>query len=375
MKISTLAISAVALIAAGSAFAADLPAKKAAPAAAPAATGCPAFGAGYFAIPGGDTCIKFSGFMRGFYNQGYDAAATAPVAFGSYFRLITEVKSNTDMGTLYGYARLNNGAVGRAFVDIAGVRAGLAQSNFSFYGLDFEERYNHDAYIQQNVLSYTASLGGSNSLTIGVEDQTGTANVSSTNAVAHTPDLVGNIRIANGPVTFHLSGASHQLSAYSANTSAAMGYASMAGVKYSQGDTTAFLTGTYAYGALGFLTNPAIGSKSNAGLGNATIAGATAVYDADKALAYINTGYVVGVAVKQNMDKMGSYAFGQANYLGVNDNANNVTYQVQSAEVGYSWTPVKNLQVIPSIALATVGGTSNYNGSASVARLNITRSF
>ena len=214
MKISTLAISAVALIAASSSFAADLPAKKAAPAAA-AATGCPAFGAGYFAIPGSDTCLAFSGYMYASYSSLYDTPSTAPYSFASRFRLITTVKSNTELGTLSGTARVNTGTVARAYVEIAGITAGLAQSRFSFYALDFEERFNQDAYMQNNIVAYTTSLGGSNSLTVSAEDQTASANVSSTNAVAHTPDLVANVKIANGPVTFQVSGASHQLSAYS----------------------------------------------------------------------------------------------------------------------------------------------------------------
>ena len=62
MKITSLLLSSAAVLVAGSAFAADLPAKKAAPAAAVVA--CPAFGAGFFQLPGSDTCIQLSGFVR-----------------------------------------------------------------------------------------------------------------------------------------------------------------------------------------------------------------------------------------------------------------------------------------------------------------------
>ena len=62
MKITSLLLSSAAVLVAGSAFAADLPAKKAAPAAAVVA--CPAFGAGFFQLPGSDTCIQFSGYVR-----------------------------------------------------------------------------------------------------------------------------------------------------------------------------------------------------------------------------------------------------------------------------------------------------------------------
>jgi len=45
MKLSTLLLSSAALVVAGSSYAADLPAKKGAP--AKAATGCPAFGVAF----------------------------------------------------------------------------------------------------------------------------------------------------------------------------------------------------------------------------------------------------------------------------------------------------------------------------------------
>jgi len=125
MKLSTLLLSSAALVVAGSAYAADLPAKKGAPA-AKAATGCPAFGAGFFQIPGGDTCIQLSGYMRAQITADTSGNDMTPSA-----RLNVDVRSNTELGAVRGFTRFNaaptsttTASSDRAYVSFAGFTAG-----------------------------------------------------------------------------------------------------------------------------------------------------------------------------------------------------------------------------------------------------------
>jgi len=126
MKLSTLLLSSAALVVAGSSYAADLPAKKGAPA-AKAATGCPAFGAGYFQIPGSDTCLKFGGYMRNTSSFDGSALTNTPAA-----RVEFTAMSNSEIGAVKGYARTNfatdSASADRMYVSVGGFTAG-AQGN------------------------------------------------------------------------------------------------------------------------------------------------------------------------------------------------------------------------------------------------------
>ena len=62
---SALLASATTIIAVASAQAADLPSKKAAPVSYVKV--CDAYGAGFFYIPGTDTCVKLGGYVRAEY--------------------------------------------------------------------------------------------------------------------------------------------------------------------------------------------------------------------------------------------------------------------------------------------------------------------
>ena len=76
MKVSFLPLAAAGLIATGSAQAADLPTRKAAP--VEYVRICAAYGPGFFYIPGTDTCIKIGGRARFEYaiGQQYGRGAT-----------------------------------------------------------------------------------------------------------------------------------------------------------------------------------------------------------------------------------------------------------------------------------------------------------
>ncbi|MDX7952459.1 porin [Lichenihabitans sp. Uapishka_5] len=216
---SLLLSSAVGLTAVASAQAADLPFRKAAP--VEYVRVCDFTGAGYFYIPGTDTCLKVGGYVRTEYTYISPSTAYFPqlgsagpggaiVAGGTripgrlrdasgFFargRLEADARTQTAYGTLRTFVRFEltrtggnysgsassqqsfanqNGSganVDKAFIQFAGFTVGRAQSFFDFYAdnYNFEGIANSDQSTQ--MFAYTATLGGGFSVTGSVEDPT-----------------------------------------------------------------------------------------------------------------------------------------------------------------------------------------------------------
>ncbi|WP_264049316.1 porin [Methylobacterium flocculans] len=210
---SSLLASAAGFAAVAGAQAADLPVKKAAP--IEYVRVCSAYGAGFFYIPGTETCIRLSGRAR--LDVGYQPtdARTSQNSQGDttgyigLARINVDARTQTDYGTLRAFVRLQfasrTGAVGglrsgtqerignafgatgqdqsgrvqqfvntdKAFIQFAGLTAGRASSFFDFYAHDFEfagATLNSDLQ-STNLLAYTSKLGGTGfSATISLED-------------------------------------------------------------------------------------------------------------------------------------------------------------------------------------------------------------
>ncbi len=252
MKLSTLLLSSAALLVAGAASAADLPAKKAAPAAAP--TGCSAFGAGFFQIPGGDTCIKFAGYMNyeGSYSGDNDAVTAAKYSQAGNFRLILDARSNTDMGVVRGFARMNatssSAKINRAYAQIGGLTAGKDGSMADIAGT--------------NAWQYGANLGGGTgegikyafaagpvTITAGLENaanNNGTYTADKVTNLADRPDVLLSVAGGAGMFSFVVVGASHEAVDATAAGATTQGYAVVgrAGVKLDGGFGAAIFGGT-----------------------------------------------------------------------------------------------------------------------------------
>jgi hypothetical protein len=228
MKIlgSFLLGSAACLTVVGVASAADLPTRKSSP--AEYLRVCNTFGAGYFVLPGSDTCLKIGGTLReevifrggaptGALNQfGYNAAGAAfprdLTNFRSRYYFVMDARSQTEYGELKGYFRdrftdeesppgpfgggkitvagLPAGAKGSAgffqgypgstqsqyleaaYVQWAGITAGRAQSFFDFYIQGYELSSNTVSVSNQpiNLFAYTAKFGNGFSATVSAED-------------------------------------------------------------------------------------------------------------------------------------------------------------------------------------------------------------
>ena len=365
MKISTLLLSSAAVLVAGAAYAADLPAKKAAPA---AVTGCTAFGAGFFAIPGGDNCIKFSGRVTAD-TKAADAKGSrtsSTIGFGAGFRLNVDARSNTDAGALRSYGRLDSGSLSYAYLTLGGLTAGLADSSFDAY--DGAWNWNADGFDNGNVnkqLSYTAALGGASSLTFGIEDPTNQNNSSVVTHVYNTkdtatetvqgaaqyPDMVGNFKTSAGAASIQVSGALHNNHGLTAGDKT--GFAMQAYGKFSVAAGTEFhAQASYADAATAYL-----------GYTNAM---------ADYANAQVTQtakGYALLGAVNQAVGA-GSVSLSGRYAVITPAAASPVDTKITQVELSYDYTGVKGFQVVPMVYLKNVDdGTTATQSTSGLLRI------
>lgn len=208
---------------------------------------CDTYGAGFFYIPGGETCLKISGMVRA------DALVMEQLdkkkggnkdnllAFRARGQVNFDARTATEYGLLRSFIRLQAdrrsgpqatgaGIIDKAYIQFAGLTAGYLDSMFDFKPYpSYSGQYVSD--ISTLVFAYTAQFGNGFSATIAAEDRTyrdasrnlngisqvpgGTLNHAperfSTNAGQHAPDIVGNLRVEQGWGEAKLSGAGHQI--------------------------------------------------------------------------------------------------------------------------------------------------------------------
>jgi hypothetical protein len=220
---------------------------------------CSLYGAGFYYIPGTDTCIKIGGFLRAEVN------VNANGSFAQYNRInfddrvanryvtrtrgavTLDARSQTEYGTLRSYMvlamQIDNGtpnapggtgvgsaAVGGSdvrtfsnafFIQFAGFTAG---STTSFFDFDTQAYSNQTNVLGSSLagagtplVAYTAQLGNGLSATIEAEDEGGRrAYILNTTAPAATsfggkriPDFVANLRLDQAWGSAQLMGAVH----------------------------------------------------------------------------------------------------------------------------------------------------------------------
>ena len=264
MKISSLLLSSAAILVVGSAFAADLPAKKAAPAAMAAATGCPAFGAGYFAIPGSETCIKIGGYIRS--DNKYTAniaRGTAPYTLTYKYILGFDTKSNSEVGTINGRVGILDSAgtiaTESAYAEMGGLRAGYAPSY-----VDFDRVYNNIGLAYQptavGLVGYTMPRGSTNVSIAAETSQDDNLNAASGNA-ASRPDLIAAVSSKMSDVVTIKAGlVSHEVVGSSSGT--AQGFAALGRTDITAGPVKLILNAAYGNGANGYVDGNAAAYKA-----------------------------------------------------------------------------------------------------------------
>jgi hypothetical protein len=271
---SLLLGSAAGLVAMSGAQAADLPVKAKA---IEYVKVCSLYGAGFWYIPGTDTCIYIGGSIRidtalnaGIYdNPFWQGGAGGSQAYGKSwyttrdrFNLTEDTRTATEYGVLRTYANVqmdwtngNSGIAGGApvevdyaFLQFAGFTIGKAVSEFDPQWALAKPTITSGQFAGSNdatgipQLAYTATFGNGVSGTISLEDgqpyrtaglvDTSTAALNflaqstptpgnyglgnfTGNAVAgdHVPDVVGNLRLDQGWGNLHLGVAAHEVHA------------------------------------------------------------------------------------------------------------------------------------------------------------------
>ncbi len=218
MNIKSLLIgSAAALVAVSGARAAD--AVVAEPEAVEYVKVCDAYGAGYFYIPGTETCLKIGGYVRydmGFgKNNGFDRDGAGPLRGDSWkkqarlsFRISTA--SETELGTLRTYAetRFNFSTTGLtdegsstnslnfAYIELGGLRIGKDESAYTTFAGYAGSVIKDDQAVKYGpfdttLISYTFTGGNGFSAIVSVEDD----NSSTANYV---PDVVVGAKYVAG---------------------------------------------------------------------------------------------------------------------------------------------------------------------------------
>ena len=221
--------------------AADLPSKKAAPASYVKI--CDAYGAGFFYIPGTDTCIRVGGYVRAEYQYtpghnvyAYSGTATSAVlatpvqvsgaqdtsGMEMRGRIDVDARTATPWGTARTFVRIrlanvsgirsavtNNNAVftngsgattsptlESALIQWAGFAFGVAPENYAFMPSQFYHSNPWTGFPNgMKQLAYTATFGGGLSATVAIEDKTEYSYQTKYNSTpANGYNLTANIR-------------------------------------------------------------------------------------------------------------------------------------------------------------------------------------
>jgi len=264
---SLLLGSAAGVVAIAGAQAADLPVK-----AKPVeyVKVCSLYGAGFWYVPGTNTCIKVGSYVRfqmeweasgGFiYRNGANANFTRTDSPGLEHRvrgvISVDTRTQTDYGTLRGYVRVgaeqttpatpDEGVfMDRAFIQFGGLTVGRADSFFDFFSL---ARYNYiNNFLSSNmgatgqmVLGYTFQFGNGLSASLAIEDGGASAagaggnnsrargkstidlntagnflsvsagSTTTDNGAYAMPDIVANVRVDQAWGSAQIMGALHQ---------------------------------------------------------------------------------------------------------------------------------------------------------------------
>ncbi|MDR6431439.1 porin [Brucella pseudogrignonensis] len=194
---------------------------------------CDAYGAGYFYIPGTETCLRIHGYVRAdikggddVYYRGAGLSRNADGAltyaakngkdrdtydFLTRFTLRTSTASETELGTLKTYTETrfnykNGGDSGTslnfAYIQLGGLRVGLDESAFLTFTGYLGDVINDDVIsaggYRTNAISYTFTGGNGFSAIIALE-QGNNDDVDFDGVITdYTPHIVGGLKYAQG---------------------------------------------------------------------------------------------------------------------------------------------------------------------------------
>ncbi|MCS0493614.1 porin [Ancylobacter sp. GSK1Z-4-2] len=362
----------------GTAAAADLPVKAKA---AEYVKICSTYGAGFYYIPGSDTCLKIGGFVQtDYYYQDFSYLPKDEYQ-DSYFlargALRVDARTQTEYGTLRSYFeyRLTYGGGGsnfsestnsnldKGYIQFAGFTFGKVQSFFDYYadnnvwGVDSIEITSDENSI---VAAYTADFGNGFTATISIEDDSSRADGVDYDIYGDTetdiPALIGNINYEGEWGGFQISGMVRQLDSdyYGWSSGDDVGWAVLGGVKFNlptfgEGDTL-YIEGTYADGA-----------SEYTGI-NGSYAPISAVYD----LYYnpVTDSYesskswtIAGELTHFFSPNVYGVVFGNYGEADIPTNTTTSSFDLFNVGASLNWSPVKGLLFVAQYTY----GEANYN--------------
>ena len=220
MNIKSLILgSAAALVAGGAAQAADLPVAEP----VDYVKVCDAYGAGYFFIPGTDTCLKISGSVlfriddNGFVNN--TTRATSDINMLTEVNVTFDAKEETELGTLGahiefdqdvngtgGYGSGENLAVDKAYLTIGGLYAGVTDSLYDFNAGLYYDDFGID-HGDLNAIGYNMDLGNGVTASIALEEYTG----NNTGVGVTMPSVAAKLAVSQGWGSVAVAGSVYQV--------------------------------------------------------------------------------------------------------------------------------------------------------------------
>jgi hypothetical protein len=393
---------------------------------------CDAYGAGFFYIPGSDTCLQIGGFARlqvsaGEVTQRRDTGLKANnnVGYRVRARLWFDSRTETEYGTVRAYVRAQfqrqSGVPGgrmatdaaegqddaifdKAFVQFAGLTAGLTDSYWDFKPYPtFQNPFVSDRTLP--VLAYTFDFGGGFSASVSLEDNTGRRSTATgglapaaapgfqagTYQEQKYPDIVGNVRVQQGWGEAQIAGYAHNITADSPFAAGIVGgrdtewgYGASIGAKVNlpmlaKGD---YIWGSAAYasGALSYLGlgnsgdfNFGIGQTQSIANGNRTVDFEMVNGDIRK-----TDGYGLNLGLLHYWDPKWRSAF-QGSYVNVDVKRAGEDFASYSLATNLIWTPVKKLDIGAEVVYGKVTNRSDSyafkKSSEIITRLHVQRDF
>ena len=364
---------------------------------------CSLYGAGFYYIPGTDTCLKVGGAVRA--EMDFNAGGSFGLPAGkdqsarsydfTYSRvralLTLDARTQTEYGTLRTYLQLGQqydngggpdaGWAARAFIQWAGFTFGHTDSFFDFW--------SNAVYSNQgnwtnatlggagtNVWAYTAQFGNGLSASISAEDpvsrRVGIYNQGGSEAGyagRQWPDAVGNLRIDQAWGSAQVMGAIHQVRGLTSGSD--VGYAAGAGVKvnlpWAKGDNFT-VEADYANGAIDYVGH---GYKTTSFSTDGTTYAYTNAYDAVTNTSgglEKTTGWSVVAGIQHNWNSMWNTSlYGYYGQISYNDTAKSVLGGDPNWSIGQigsrtKWTPVKGLTFSAELMYTTVNTATSEAG-------------
>jgi len=215
---------------------------------------CSLYGAGFYYMPGTDTCLKIGGWVRaeyaygdngnmawGWANNNNNNRGTNNSTFRARGYITADAREQTEYGTLRSYIAVgvntsdvglntasNQFSANRAFIQFAGFTAGIAQSFFDFYSVPASSFWGSFPASDTGdpgwmVMAYKAQFGNGLSASISAEERRMTQIVSGAGNVAfgaafpgsyggfQAPDVVGNLRLDQAWGSAQIMAAAHEV--------------------------------------------------------------------------------------------------------------------------------------------------------------------